>query len=792
MITYFKTITDTSAPFYKNVTHAIERIRNGNSNIIKLIEDIRNESDKAKRNVLKKKLPAICFSGKFTKRDASSCLEHSGFICIDFDKFDSELDMMSYRMELCEDPYSYAVFTSPSGDGLKVLVKIPKDIPNHKNYFLSLEKHYNSPQFDKSCKDISRVCYESYDPEIFVNENSIEWTEINVEEHTMFDTATSRDTIKLGDQTEIVRRLILWWNRDHGMVDGEKNNNLFILCSAMNDFGVPEDEARSVVMMYDEGGKEQEINAILRSAYKNSATFGTKFFEDTDKVNAIKELSKQGTPTSELIIMTKGVSADVVQQIAEENDEHEFWIKNSKGAVKHVNHLYKEYLESLGYYKYYPAGGRNFVFVNVNNNTIRDITDDMIKDTVLENLYRLDDRSIYNYFADKTKLFKEDHLSFLSKIEPMFVRDDENTAYLYYQNCAVKVTANGYETIDYMDIEGFVWEAQKIGRNFTKVDGSNAVFKQFIARIGGGEEDRIHSIESTAGYLMHSYKPSGYCPAVIINDEVISDNPEGGTGKGIYMHAVSQIKKNVIIDGKGFSFNKSFAYQRVSADTQLLTFDDVTKNFEFERLFPVITEGVTLEKKNKDEIFIPFKDSPKIVITTNYAIKGTGNSFDRRKWELEFAQHYNKNFTPEDEFGHQLFSGWDDCEWQKFDNYMISNLQMYLSKGLMKSKFKNLRERHFIAATSMDFYEWASDKNNELTRANTEHTASNLYDAFTTQYPDYGIRGKYTLPQKKFYQWIDQWGEFMYNTKPYHSRTSIGKTIRFDFKMPEQGDLFKK
>ena len=171
MITYFKTITDTSAPFYKNVTHAIERIRNGNSNIIKLIEDIRNENDKAKRNVLKKKLPAICFSGKFTKRDESSCLEHSGFICIDFDKFDSELDMLSYRMELCEDPYSYAVFTSPSGDGLKVLVKIPKDIPNHKNYFLSLEKHYNSPQFDKSCKDISRVCYESYDPEIFVNEN---------------------------------------------------------------------------------------------------------------------------------------------------------------------------------------------------------------------------------------------------------------------------------------------------------------------------------------------------------------------------------------------------------------------------------------------------------------------------------------------------------------------------------------------------------------------------------------------------------------------------------------------
>jgi hypothetical protein len=31
---------------------------------------------------------------------------------------------------------------------------------------------------------------------------------------------------------------------------------------------------------------------------------------------------------------------------------------------------------------------------------------------------------------------------------------------------------------------------------------------------------------------MHGYKNLSYCPAVILNDEVISDNPEGGTGKG--------------------------------------------------------------------------------------------------------------------------------------------------------------------------------------------------------------------------------------------------------------------
>ena len=96
---------------------------------------------------------------------------------------------------------------------------------------------------------------------------------------------------------------------------------------------------------------------------------------------------------------------------------------------------------------------------------------------------------------------------------------------------------------------------------------------------------------------------------------------------------------------------KSFPYQRVQVDTQTLVFDDVSRHFDFERLFSVITEGITLEKKNKDEIHIPFESSPKIVITTNYAIKGAGNSFERRKWDLEFKQYYSKMFTPETEFG---------------------------------------------------------------------------------------------------------------------------------------------
>ena len=245
-------------------------------------------------------------------------------------------------------------------------------------------------------------------------------------------------------------------------------------------------------------------------------------------------------------------------------------------------------------------------------------------------------------------------------------------------------------------------------------------------------------MESTLGYLMHGYKNLSYCPAVILNDEVISDNPEGGTGKGLFINALQKMKKVVVIDGKSFAFEKSFAYQLVSADTQILCFDDVKKHFDFERLFSVVTEGLTLEKKNKDAIKIPFAKSPKIAITTNYAIKGAGNSFERRKWELELHQHYSKHYTPLDEFNKLMFGDWDDAEWCVFDNYMIGCLQLYMNKGLIRSQFVNLKVRKLSAATSHEFIEWCGlidghAPNNLLRPHHTICFKHDLYIDFITE-----------------------------------------------------------
>ena len=118
---------------------------------------------------------------------------------------------------------------------------------------------------------------------------------------------------------------------------------------------------------------------------------------------------------------------------------------------------------------------------------------------------------------------------------------------------------------------------------------------------------------------------------------------------------LKQIRKTSILDGKAFDDKKGFPYQTVSLDSQILVWDDVKKGFNFESKFSLVTEGLTIERKNKDAVKLPVEDSPKIVISTNYVIQGDGNSHDRRKHEIEIAQYYGKNLTPFEEFGRQLF-----------------------------------------------------------------------------------------------------------------------------------------
>lgn len=276
-ITVFKNITDSDNPYYIGIDTAIGRIRSGKNK--ELIEKIRTLEKKADRDKLKMKLPSYCFSGEFKKRSIDGLISHSGYVAIDFDHVDN---LAEFKFRICKDPIVHVAFISPSGDGLKVIVKIPASVKTHKQSCIALEQYFNDEKLD-SFEDVSRVCYESYDPNIHFNIESLTFETLAEKKEPPKRLFTPREAVI--DFDEILSRLESWM--DNELVyyaDGNKHNFLVKLSAGCNRFGIPESVcSQKLIFGYSTKASPvnpEDIDKIVRIVYKNQANLScTAIFE---------------------------------------------------------------------------------------------------------------------------------------------------------------------------------------------------------------------------------------------------------------------------------------------------------------------------------------------------------------------------------------------------------------------------------------------------------------------------------------------------------------------------------
>lgn len=747
-VTVFRDLYKSSdVPYHLTISQSLERIKVGKSKDI--ILKIRNAETKEIADTYKKKLPCILFSGRFTQRSKEGLKSHSGFIVFDLDDLS---DLEATREELKEIPYVLSIFTSPSGNGLKFIVRIPKcDAKEHSQYFRQFEKEYDYLDIDPSGKDIARVCFESYDPDLFINEKAIIYNPELIEEG--FSNFEKVPVLPINDETEIIKR-ILNFNWSKSPQEGERNSFIFDLSSMFCEYGVSEHSAMQTCLSYrDKGFDDREIENTVKSAYKRRQ-FGIKYFEDYDRIKSAKASLGRG---KEYVKKTYGIDEETYSNIKKEVEDSQFWYieedKNGKQKIKVDLLLYKTFLESSGFKKHYPHGADEPNFVKVVSNKVEDTSIIKIKDYVLDYILNTKKKAdVWSYFASYSALFSESILSMLDTIELKTLKDEKDKCFFAFENGILEVTKQGSKLLDYIDIDVFVWQEHIIKRNFTPSKNNDNEYKTFISNVTRQEP---LSFECSIGYLLSTYKNKMNNKAIILNDEVISNNPEGGTGKGVFIQGIRQLRSAAILDGKTFSDQKSFPYQTVGQDTNILVFDDVKKNFDFESKFSLITEGLTLERKGKDAIKLDVEDSPKLIITTNYAIKGSGNSHARRRHELELAQFYTGNNTPYDEFGRQLFDDWGDEDYNRFDNYMIGCVKKYLKHGLIEqTNAVNIETRRFIADTNEDFYSYMS----EIFFGYGERLGKKQeFEKLKSEYPDFQARW---FTQNRFTIWIKSYAKF--------------------------------
>lgn len=220
-ITLYPTVYAKDNPFYKDIGIALQRIRQGKSR--ELIEKIRSSKDPKERAKLKTQLPCVLFSGVFTLRKDSAMVSHSGFICLDFD----HIDVATVKPIIAMDDHVYACWVSPSGDGLKALVQITNP-ERHRDHFNALAKYFDKKYSllpDISGKNESRACFESYDPEIVINETSEKFSSFFIEEVHEREAPKPEAPKKDLVYTDYVK-LNLVAKMIQNAVDGDKHNQL--------------------------------------------------------------------------------------------------------------------------------------------------------------------------------------------------------------------------------------------------------------------------------------------------------------------------------------------------------------------------------------------------------------------------------------------------------------------------------------------------------------------------------------------------------------------------------------
>ena len=250
------------------------------------IERLRNSSDPHVRNVIKKNLDYFTFSGRFKKRLTESLIEHSGILCLDFDDINPE----EYFDYICQQEFTLACFRSPSGNGLKVLVKIQPQF--HLQSFVALTKFFETASLcvDQSGKDVTRACFVSYDPQAYFNPDSKLFTfETAIEKHR---TGPSNDEIHIEQEEKretsskeyerlknLKRVLFCVEQIEAGKIDISADYDDWLLIGfALSTLGEDARELYHRAVQYNDAYNQKEAdrkfdNALTTARFKNPAKF---------------------------------------------------------------------------------------------------------------------------------------------------------------------------------------------------------------------------------------------------------------------------------------------------------------------------------------------------------------------------------------------------------------------------------------------------------------------------------------------------------------------------------------
>lgn len=254
------------------------------SDKVKRTRSARSKGDKVEYDRIKGTLPAVTISGTFHERKREKIIAYTQLMILDIDKIsEGGNNIYEVKERVQEIETTCVCFISPSEDGLKVIVRVDCQKNHHSFVIKSLMDYYQTLlniDIDISGKDLARLCFLSYDPQVFTNYSS------KVFQPNMNTTARISNAQKMID-----KRL-----KYPGC---GRNIYVYNLACVTNKYGVDQNEVRDYCCQaFEESDfKAGEIAIAVASGYRNKEEF------------AIWKFSK-----AKLALDTDGISAAELQQ----------------------------------------------------------------------------------------------------------------------------------------------------------------------------------------------------------------------------------------------------------------------------------------------------------------------------------------------------------------------------------------------------------------------------------------------------------------------------------------------
>lgn len=437
--------------------------------------------------------------------------------------------------------------------------------------------------------------------------------------------------------------------------------------------------------------------------------------------------------------------------------EEKFWSEEDTGRGPQMKYNYTKamkFLENRGFYRY-EKPNEDFDFIRVQKGIVRvipeykiidyifDFTKDCLPEKVLEMLYSGGSRYMGTWQISRLPFF-----------QAVFNKPQRGVEFMYFQNEVWKITADSIENTAYSDIRFNIWADQKHeDQNVTKLppfiniykapdtgaysyvltpEGRKCDFLQFLINTSNftwrkkevsqqEQEDNAQHLVSKLcafGYLVTTFKDMSISKAVVAMDGKPQefDEANGRTGKSLFGQALRKVVKTKQLNGKDIgtsNANRQFIWEGIDEKTRLVVGDDLMRDFDFDMMFSLTTADWPVNPKNKSSYTIPFSQSPKIFLNSNYAIAGDGSSYTDRLWLLAFSDFYNDEHKPIDDFSVLFFEEWDTEQWNAFWNLAAQCVQIYYRFGYVPTPDDRLEERRLTQQIGPDFLTWADEYYNQ-------------------------------------------------------------------------------